>query len=187
MQRGHEGSRGHSGVPVNDGLLHVSLNRLNTKIMKTASNKVTFAFILKQSVPVYHLKHHRVSNGAEGSDGGGPVAILLARHVLGQAGGHDDHILGDVAQLLDAEVDQPPEHRVPGLEQLGDRKEAFCSLCSPQGLPLVDEIQDLSQHRGALPGVHRGLIEQPVMIGKYQNSFQLLSLSQSFILSHLAS
>ena len=108
-----------------------------------------------------HLKHNRVSDGAEGPDGGGPVAVLLAGHVLGQAGGHDDHVLGDAAQLLDAEVDQPPEHRVPRLEQLGDREEAFRGLGGPEGLPLVDEVKDLGQHRGALARVHRGLVEQP--------------------------
>ena len=70
------------------------------------SNRVSFL----------HLKHHRVSDGAEGPDSGGPVAVLLARHVLGEAGGHDDHVIGDAAQLLDDEIDQPPEHRVPSLE-----------------------------------------------------------------------
>ena len=62
-----------------------------------------------------HLKHHRVGDSAERPDGGGAVTVLLAGHVLGEAGGHNDHVLSDAAQLLDAEVHQPSEHRVPSL------------------------------------------------------------------------
>ena len=63
------------------------------------------------------LKHDGVGDGAESPDGGGPVAVLLARHVLGEWGGDNDHILGYTRQLLDAQVHQPPQHRVFRLDE----------------------------------------------------------------------
>ena len=47
------------------------------------------------------------------------------------------------------------------LEQLRDGEETLRGLGGAEALPLVDEVEDLSQYRGALSGVHGGLIEQP--------------------------
>jgi hypothetical protein len=60
----------------------------------------------------FYLKHNRVGDGAEGPYGGGPVAVLLPRHILGEGGGDDDHILSYAGQLLDAQVHQPTQHSV---------------------------------------------------------------------------
>lgn len=40
--------------------------------------------------------HTYISDAAEGTDGGCPVLILAACHVLGEGGGDDDGVLGDV-------------------------------------------------------------------------------------------
>ena len=61
------------------------------------------------------LKHDGVC--AEGPNSGCPAAVLLARHVLGEGGGDDDHILGNTRQLLDTQVHQPPQHRVFRLDE----------------------------------------------------------------------
>lgn len=104
VEGGDEGSRRHGGVPVHYGLLHV---------------------------PLYGLQHHGVRNGAQRSDGGSSVAVLLPCHVLGQRGSHDDHILRYVGQLLDPEVHEPPQDGVASLEQLRDGKKTFRSFrCS---------------------------------------------------------
>ena len=80
MEGGDECSRAHSWVSVDDGLLHVSLDG---------------------------LQHHGVSDGAKGTDGCRPVVVLLASHVLGERGGDDDDILGNIGQLLNTKVHQP--------------------------------------------------------------------------------
>ncbi len=36
---------------------------------------------------------------------------------LGEGGGHDDHVLRNVGQLLDAQVHQPPQHSVLSLKR----------------------------------------------------------------------
>ncbi len=56
--------------------------------------------IISMTLKKYHwptdLKHDGIRDGAEGPDGGGPVAVLLPRHVLGEGRSHDDHVLRNV-------------------------------------------------------------------------------------------
>ena len=86
--------------------------------------------------------------------------IKKGGQILHKLRGHDDDILGDAGQLLDAKVDEPPQHGVPGLEQLRDREEAFRGLGGSQSLALIDQVENLGENSGALPRVHRSLIEQ---------------------------
>ena len=153
MERGDESSRGHSRVPVHDGLLHVSLNG---------------------------LQHHWVGDRTESSDSGSSVAILLSSHVLGQGGRHDDHILCDSRQLLDPEVDQSSEDCITSLEQLGDCKKAFRSFRRSQSFPLIYQVENFGQNCRALSRVNRGLIEQPEQKQNIEPELSTIKPSSSF-------
>jgi len=91
------------------------------------------------------LEHDRVRDGAEGPDGGGPVAVLLPCHVLGQRGGHDDHVLGYVGQLLDAQVHQPSQHSVLGLNKDKEVQKA-CIYCA-MGMLTISQIKTKNSRR----------------------------------------
>jgi len=110
-------------------------------------------------VALHGLQHGVVGDAAQGPDSGGPVEILLAGHVLRQRAGHNDHVLGNGAQLLNAQVDHAAEHHVLGLEELRHREEAIGGLAGHELLALVDQVQDLRQDVDALPRVHRRLVE----------------------------
>ena len=85
---------------------------------------------------VQHTRVAYVSDAAEGADGRRPVQVLLAGHVLGQRRRHNDDVVGHAGQLLDAEVDEPPQRHVLGLEQLGHGEEGLRGLCGAQLLAL---------------------------------------------------
>lgn len=73
-----------------------------------------------------HATH--VDDAAQCPDGAGPVLVLLASHVLGEAAGHDDDVVGNLGHLLDGQVHQPPQGHVFGLEELCHAKEGLGGL-----------------------------------------------------------
>ena len=78
-------------LPVNDGLLEISLNP---------------------------LEHGPIGNGTECPDSRGAVEILLAGHVLHETAGDNDDIIGNVSHLLDGEVDHSAKLNIATLEKL---------------------------------------------------------------------
>ena len=112
-------------------------------------------------LPLNGLQHGGIGDAAERPDCRRPVHVLFSRHVLGEGGGDDDDVLGDGGEALDAKVDHAAENGVLRLEQLGDGKEAFRGLRGSDGLPRVDEEEDLGQGVGALAGVDGGVVELP--------------------------
>ncbi len=137
MEAGNQSSRRNRGRAIDDGLLHVALDR---------------------------LQHGGVGDGAQGPDGGGSIGVLLARHILGQRRGHDDDVLGNGRQAFDAKIDHASKDRIAGLKQLRDGEEALGGLASSEDLAAVDQIEDLGQDQTAFSRIDRRLVERPRLL-----------------------
>ena len=76
-----------------------------------------------------------INDTAESPDSTGPVLILLPSHVLGEAAGHNNDIVGYFGHLLDGQIHQPTKSHILRLEELGHTEERLssfsrCKMCA---------------------------------------------------------
>lgn len=111
-------------------------------------------------VPLNGLKHLRGNDLAESSNGNWAVDSLRTRHILGQTekafalmltqcmiteasttnalpAGHDDHVVGEVAELLDRQIDKQSQSDILRLPELRGRKERVGRLRLPNRLAIL--------------------------------------------------
>lgn len=135
LGRGHEQMRGrdersagHLTRRIHNGLLDVALNG---------------------------AEHGGVDDAHEDAQRVAAVEVYVAGHVLGEAGGDDDDVVGvaGLGDVLDEEVDHAPQRRVVAHEELGHAEEDVRRLHGAQVLPGVLQVQQLRDHGAALARV----------------------------------
>lgn len=70
-----------------------------------------------------------INDGDQGPYGAGSVLVLLPRHVLREAAGHNNDIISYLGHLFDGQVHQSTQGHIFRLEQLRHRKESLRGLC----------------------------------------------------------
>mmetsp|Transcript_6058 Transcript_6058/g.24078 ORF Transcript_6058/g.24078 Transcript_6058/m.24078 type:complete len:485 (-) Transcript_6058:662-2116(-) len=142
VQAAAQRARCHDGVLVHDGLLEVALDLHEQRAS---------AAVLAQDL-------------AQHAHGVGTVQVDLAVHVLHQGRRHDDHLVRAGGELLDHEVDHPPERHVLRLEELGGREEDLGCLGLGERLALVDEVEQLGDDLRALASVELRVVEHAALL-----------------------
>ena len=93
----------------------------------------------------FYRESGRIGDHAQGTQCLRSAEVLLSVHVACQTGGDHIDILGDLRQLLDAQVEQASERRIFRLEQTCHVEERIGGLLGGQNFALVQQVQNFGE------------------------------------------